>query len=178
METNSIDGPTRQRGRNGSSGTTARVHRKDSRANSSQHSSCVGRIWTHGRIEGAHWIWAVRRSRQNNWHAILGGPFGAKQKRVTISPQRVGRRAGVRDSACGSNTLRTHTTRGVADLAPLQFINEFGCESLRHSFSAKHLRGGDASIHIAARQQLGVRSSVNHSTKIHHHNSIGGKNRA
>ena len=178
METHSIDGAARQQGRNGSSGTAARVHRKDSRANSSQHSSYVGRIWTHGRVEGAHWIWAVRRARQNNWHAILGGTFGAKQECVTISPQRVGRRAAGRDSACDSNTLRTHTTRGVADLAPLQFINEFGCELMRHSFGAKHLCGGDSSIHLAARQQLSVRSSVHHSSKIHHHNSIGGKNRA
>ena len=177
METHSNDGAACQRGRNGSSGATARVHRKDPRANSCQHSSCVGRICTHGRIEGAHWIWAVRRSRQNNRHAILGGTFGAKQKRVTISPQRSGRHTDRRDSAGDSNTLRTHTTRGIANLAPLQFINEFAFESLRHSFSAQHLRGGDSSIHLAARQQLRVRSSVHHSTKIHHHNSIGGKNR-
>ena len=178
METHSNNGAARQRGPNGSSGAAARVHRKDSRANSSQHSSCVGRICTHWRVERAHWIWAVRRARQNHRHAILGGTFGAKQKCVTISPQRIGRHTDRRDSAGDSNTLRTHTTRGIANLAPLQFTNEFGCELLRHSFSAKHLRGGDASIHLAARQQLGVRSSVNHSTKIHHHNSIGGKNRA
>lgn len=54
----------------------------------------------------------------------------------------------------------------------MQSINDCDCNLFGYGLRTQHLRGGDASIDFAARQQLRMRARIHHSAKVHHHNAV------